>query len=192
MPPPAEDLFEPLLGKYDGQSFCGRKFQSCGHLSQQRSFSFNFFFNPLACEVPIQSHGAISNTNLQFNSETTSVTQTKLDEVERKATTIRETVDLRAKEHDEAFAVTDRKIDRLSQTTTSQLDLISRCQTQYFPILLQHVKSVSQVPKDIAHNQRKYFLRVFSVLRLTNIKIDELRMIGAQLVVVYVVYVFGK
>ena len=183
MPQLAEDSFEPLLGNYDRQSFCGRKFQSCGHLLQQRSFSFNFFFNPPACELPTQSRGAISNANLHFNSETTSVTQTKLDEVERKATTIRETVDLRAKEHEEAFAVTDRKIDRLSQMTTSQLDLISRCQNQYFPILLQYVKSISQVPKSIAHIQRKYFPRVFSALRLTNIKIDELRMIGAQLVI---------
>ena len=57
MPPPAEDMFEPLLGNYDGQSFCGLKFQSCGRLLQQWSFSFNFFFNPPACEVPTQSRG---------------------------------------------------------------------------------------------------------------------------------------
>lgn len=124
---------------------------------------------------------AIPNAYLLFNSEATGLIQTKIDEVERKVATVQETVDLKVKACEEALAIADKKSDRRSETVSSQLGVIDRCQNRYFPILLQYVKSIQQAPQNVAQIQRKHFSRVFSAFRLIDVKIDELNIVGAQI-----------
>ena len=118
----------------------------------------------------------------------TAETHAQLDRVEKSTSSIQQIVDECAETQKASNAATEVKLEHVTEKVSSQLNILERCQDYYFPTLISFAKSMNNIAKrnvnrlqEIRHCQSRYFSQLAYAHQVTHLKIEDLRILGGQL-----------
>ena len=117
-------------------------------------------------------------------------TQVQLAKVQNTSNAIQKKLERNSQAQADSTEALERTIEGNAKKVTSQLNMLERCQNHYFPTLISFVKSINRIVttsnnriQEVQDCQRVYFPRIFSAIQVTLVKIDDLAVLGTQLLV---------